>query len=252
MKNKKAIVTGGTSGIGLAITRKLLLQGIDVVFTGTREKMPSLSEKDEIFQGKYFYFAGDLSHSGCVKKVFEFSKKMFLSSPDIVVINAGIGLSGTVITSDSSKWTKLFEVNCLAALHQMREAANTMLENIKVESETPVSKDIIIISSVAGIVVSEKNPVYGSTKFALSSLAEALRKEICSDFIRVSVLEPGFVKSNFQKRAGYDLEEFSISEKAFGPFLVPEDIAEIVAFTIAQPRHVNLSNLTIRPTRQKV
>lgn len=252
MKNKKAIVTGGTSGIGLAITRKFLCQGIDVIFTGTRKTPPSIVGEDEKSKGSYHYFSGDLSQSVNVKKLFDFSKEIFLSSPDIVVINAGIGLSGTVITSDPSRWMELFEVNCLATLYQMREAATRMIESIKIGSEKPLSKDIVVISSVAGIVVSEKNPVYGSTKFALSSLAESLRKEICGDYIRVSVLEPGFIKSNFQKRAGYDLEEFSASEKAFGPFLVPEDIAEIVAFTVEQPFHVNLSNLTIRPTRQKV
>lgn len=112
-------------------------------------------------------------------------------------------------------------------------------------------KDIVVISSIVGRIVSEANPVYGATKFALTSLVESLRKEICHTSIRISVIEPGFVKTNFQERAGYDLTAFKKMEEQFGPFLTPEDVASQVLFIVNQPKHINISNLIIRPSRQK-
>lgn len=251
METRKAIVTGGTSGIGLAISEKFLSDGIDVVISGRSKAIPLRLQNNKSYSGKLFQYSGNLADALCVQDLFNFSLNSLLCVPDIVVINAGVGLAGTTLTSDFSKWEDLFDINCISALHQMREAANLMLENLKNEKNKPKKMDIVIISSVAGRVVSTNNPVYGSTKFALSSLAESLRKEICDKLIRVTVLEPGFVKSNFQANAGYNLEEFSVLEDKFGPFLLPEDIARFVSFALQQPQHVNLSNLTIRPTRQR-
>lgn len=251
METRKAIVTGGTSGIGLAISEKFLSDGIDVVISGRSKALPLKLQENKNYSGQLFQYSGNLADASCVQDLFNFSLNSLLCIPDIVVINAGIGLAGTILTSDFSKWEDLFDINCISALHQMREAANLMIENLKNKKNKQKKMDIVIISSVAGRVVSTNNPVYGSTKFALSSLAESLRKEICDKSIRVTVLEPGFVKSNFQANAGYKPEEFSALENRFGPFLLPEDIARFVSFAIMQPQHVNLSNLTIRPTRQR-
>lgn len=112
-------------------------------------------------------------------------------------------------------------------------------------------RDIVVIGSTVGRQVSAANPVYGSTKFAVHSLVEALRQEVCALNIRVTLIEPGFVRSGFQEAAGYDTAWFEGVAAASGPLLVPEDVAEVVQFVLDRPKHVHLDDIRLRPTRQK-
>lgn len=110
--------------------------------------------------------------------------------------------------------------------------------------------DIVVMGSVVGRNVSPFNSVYGATKFAAHALAEGLRRELAAEGIRVTLIEPGTVKSEFQATAGYDPTWFAGYEKEIGPLLVPEDIARTAAFVVSQPPHVHLSDIMIRASRQ--
>lgn len=248
MKTRKAIVTGATSGIGLEISKLFLEHNIDVVLSGRSINPPSFLDK---YPNNSAYFSCDLTNDDSVDNLLHFSQKKFSMPPDIFVVNAGVGLAGTLLTSNSERWEELFNVNCISTFHQIKKIAEIMINSACNIKDDSFKQDIVIISSIIGRVVSEANPVYGATKFALTSLAESLRKEICQYSIRVTVIEPGFVKTNFQQRAGYDLKAFENMEQLYGPFLSPEDIAQQVLFAINQPKYINISNLTIRPTRQK-
>ena len=92
--------------------------------------------------------------------------------------------------------------------------------------------------------------MYGSPKFAVNSLAEALRREIGPKGVRVSLIEPGFVRSEFQGVAGYAEDWFAEVVDRIGPVLTPEDCAEIISFIVSRPPAVHLSDALIRPTRQ--
>jgi NADP-dependent 3-hydroxy acid dehydrogenase YdfG len=113
-------------------------------------------------------------------------------------------------------------------------------------------QDIVVIGSTVGRQVSAFNPVYGATKFALHSLVEGLRQEICEHNIRVSLIEPGFVISEFQESAGYDMQWFRQLEQESDPFLTPEDVARAVNSIASQPAHVHIDDIRLRPTRQRV
>jgi NADP-dependent 3-hydroxy acid dehydrogenase YdfG len=138
----------------------------------------------------------------------------------------------------------------LAAADQRWEAPTIFVASARQDGGRQ-ARDIVVIGSTVGRQVSAANPVYGSTKFALHSLVEALRQEICAYGIRVTLIEPGFVRSGFQEAAGYDMEWFERVAEEYGPLLTPDDVAETITFVVERPRHVHLDDIRLRPTRQK-
>lgn len=240
-----ALVTGASSGIGQAIAGRFAKDGMQVLATGRRQDE---LEKLVAEYPSVIAQTADLNTPLITKQLLETAKNRFGISPSVVVLSAGRGLKGSLLTSDSSQWQEMVDINLLSIMKQMRETAQFLLSNLKGESP----QDIVILGSTVGRTLSAANPVYGATKFALHSLCESLRQELCVHAIRVTLIEPGFVKSGFQDSAGYDRQWFKDIEAESGPFLVPEDIAATVSFVVAQPPHVHLDDIRIRPTRQKV
>ena len=113
-----------------------------------------------------------------------------------------------------------------------------------------VPADIVLIGSVVGRNISPFSAVYGSTKFAVHALAEGLRREVGKKGVRVTVIEPGIVVSGFQDAAGYDDDLVQKFNTDFGPLLYGEDVANAIDFVVAQPPHIHINELMIRPTRQ--
>ncbi|MDD4173187.1 MAG: SDR family NAD(P)-dependent oxidoreductase, partial [Kiritimatiellae bacterium] len=161
---------------------------------------------------------------------------------DIVVANAGRGLAGGITTSDESQWLELYQTNVLGTAHLLRQAGRYLAER--------GGGDIVVVSSVVGRNISPYSGFYGSSKFAVSALAEALRREVCAAGVRVSTVLPGIVESGFQQVAGYTRENFGKTVETYGRVLAPQDIANGVAWLLAQPPHVHVSEIMIRPTGQ--
>ena len=167
------------------------------------------------------------------------------------VLCAGIGLPGTVMNSDNSHWAGLVETNVLSLMRQARSCAEHLITNFD-EAKKDITKDIVIIGSTVGREISAKNPVYGATKAAVHSMTEALRREVCGMSVRISLVEPGFVRSEFQENSGYDMKWVQDMDKQIGPLLTPADIARCVSFILDQPSGVHVDDVRIRPTRQPV
>ena len=111
--------------------------------------------------------------------------------------------------------------------------------------------DLIVIGSTVGRHISPFSSMYGATKFAINSLAEGLRRELAQYGIRVSLIEPGIVESEFQQVAGYDDKWKSDYFEKVGPVLQPEDVARSITFLASQPAHVHLNDIMIRSTKQE-
>jgi NADP-dependent 3-hydroxy acid dehydrogenase YdfG len=245
-----AAVTGASSGIGRATARVLAEHGAGVVLAGRDGARLSALSKEWSAEGlEVLAVPGDVTVPGAVAELFASSRRRWHRHPDIAVLSAGRGLPGTVLSSDSTRWRELIDVNYAAMLHQLREAATLFLA---AEDDAVTVRDIVVIGSTVGRQVSAANPVYGSTKFAVHALTEALRQEVCGRGIRVSLVEPGFVKSGFQATAGYDPNWFGALEADIGPMLKPDDVARTVDFIVHQPPHVHLDEIRIRPTRQQI
>lgn len=257
LAGRVALVTGASAGIGRAIALELVAQGSRVVINARREDR-LLAFAEELNRGRPGPVAaiapGDASEQRVIDSCFEIAKQKLRAPIDAVVVNAGRGLSGSVLTSDPAQWDEMIRTNLVGAARLMRTAGNTLLAQV-VDSDPSawlrVKRDIVVIGSVVGRHVSPFSSMYGATKFGLHGMTEGLRREVAPKGVRVSLVEPGFVISEFQGVAGYTNEWFKGMLDKVGPALEPEDVARSVAFILAQPSHVHVSDLMVRPTRQE-
>lgn len=244
--SRVAIVTGATSGIGEATVRRFAAEGYAVVGNSRNNQKLVALEKDlwPLFRG----VTGDASTSEVVEELFTSAEAAF-GPADIVVANAGRGLGGSVATGDTSRLRELFELNVMGALALMRAAASRMVP--RQEKGFPASaQDIVVIGSVVGRHISPFSALYGASKFAVHSLAEALRREVGPMGVRVTLVEPGFVLSGFQDGAGYSKEMVEGLKQRLGPMLTGPDVADTIAYVVSRPPHVHVGDIVIRPTRQ--
>lgn len=244
LSGKTALVTGASSGIGRATAQLLAQDGAAVAVNARRrDRLDELVTEITAQGGKALAVEGNTSDLAGIERVLqrvldwdEGGRKY-----DIVVVNAGRGLAGGMLESDESQWEELYRINVLGAASLMRRAGQYMAVR--------KSGDIVVIGSVVGKHISPVSGVYGSTKFAVGSLAEALRREVCSQGVRVSLVMPGIVRSGFQQVAGYG-EAFDKLTASVGTLLDPQAIGEGIRWLLALPPHVNVNEIMIRPTGQ--
>lgn len=239
LSGKTAIVTGASSGIGQATAMSLARSGAVVFATARRvEKIPAATG----LPGRIIPVESDAAKPEQIDHLVEQAIRIGDGRLDIVVANAGHGLAGGVLSSDRPRWEEMYQLNVIGAAHLMRRAAEVMLKQ--------QTGDIVAIGSVVGVNISPFSSFYGSTKFAIIAIAEGLRREVCQHGVRVSVVKPGVVVSEFQDVAGYAADTFGKAIAKWGKLLEPEDVARAVTFVVSQPPGVHINDLTLRPLGQ--
>ena len=245
LAGKTALITGASSGIGRAIAQTLARLGAAVVIHARRrERLEDLAASLAAEGGRALVVAGDAGEAGEIDCLMDAARDWEAGGRklDIVVANAGRGLAGGVLDSDPSQWRGLYQTNVLGTAYLLRRAGLLFAAQGR--------GDIVAVGSVVGRNISPFSGFYGSSKFALGALAAALRREVCARGVRVCTVLPGIVESGFQQVAGYTPENFGRSIARFGRVLDPQAIADGVAWVLTQPPHVNVSDITIRPTGQ--
>lgn len=260
-----AIITGASAGIGEAVAADLAGRGFRLVLNARRvEKLEAAAFRLEKrptpgSPPTAVCVAGDASEQRVIDAMFDAAEKHFHQAADTVIVNAGRGLAGSLTTSDQTQWEEVLRTNYVGAARLMRTAAERLLRVIDKNPEGEAGKtgewlkrprDIVAIGSSVGRNISPFSSMYGSTKFAVHALAEALRREIGPKGVRVTTIEPAIVASEFQAAAGYDPVGFGAFMEKIGPVLLPADVAGAIGFVVSQPAHVHINNVAIRPTRQ--
>jgi NADP-dependent 3-hydroxy acid dehydrogenase YdfG len=253
LSGRIGLVTGASAGIGEAVARELVARGARVVVNARRvERLEALKKALESAhpEAACALAPGDCADPGVINLMFDTAAAEFGRTPDLVVVNAGRGLAGSVVGSDPGEWGEVVRTNLLGAAALMRAAAERMTTGLTPENWRERAHDIVVLGSVVGRHVSPFSSMYGSTKFAVHSLAEALRREIGPKGVRVTLVEPAVVVSEFQAVAGYTDDLVGGFEEKFGPLLEPADIARAIGFVAAQPPAVHVSDIVVRATRQ--
>jgi NADP-dependent 3-hydroxy acid dehydrogenase YdfG len=245
LSGKTAVVTGASAGIGRATAVTLARVGAAVVVQARRkQRLDALVSEIEGSGGRALAVEGDAGLEADIDRLMEraLSWAPGGGKVDVVIANAGRGLAGGVLASDESAWADLVRVNVLGAAHLLRRAGRHMVQR--------KSGDIVILGSVAGRNISPFSGFYGSSKFAVGAIAEALRREVCAHGVRVSLVMPGIVVSEFQDVAGYTPENFGSGVARYGELLRPQAIADGIQWLLSLPPQVNVSEIMIRPTGQ--
>ena len=244
MKNKIALVTGATSGIGKATAEILARNNYDLVICGRRKDLLS----DVSREIKVRFGVDVLSVELDVRNRQEVLKKLS-SLPDsfkpidILVNNAGLAAGlNTIDQGDVDDWEVMIDTNLKGLLYVSKAVIPLMSNNGE--------GHIVNIGSIAGKEAYINGNVYCATKAAVDMLTKGMRIDLAKIPIRVSAIHPGAVETEFSiVRFKGDEER---AKKVYMGFenLVAEDCARAIWFMLSQPKHVNINELTIMPTAQ--
>jgi NADP-dependent 3-hydroxy acid dehydrogenase YdfG len=238
LEGKIALVTGASSGIGLATAKQLLEQGARVI--GTSRDKRRLKELKIPFGDQFHAHTLDATdHESCVSIVDRLPADW--QELDILVNNAGSDIGGRQNFQDGKleDWLNTMEVNVNGVIRVTHAVILGMLERGQ--------GDIINIGSTSGLEPVPSTTVYSASKHAINGLSESLRKENENTDIRVMQVLPGMVRTEFAANRFGDTEQGETFYDDFGKWLYPEDIANSVLYLLQQPRHVSIPQLVIVP-----
>ncbi|GJD19709.1 short-chain dehydrogenase/reductase SDR [Rivularia sp. IAM M-261] len=244
LEGKVAIITGASSGIGEATAIALAQEGASVAIGARREeRLEALAKRIEASGGKVLPIVTDVTDEEQANKLVE-KTNAELGRVDILVNNAGVALTGNVDGGNTNDWRRMFDVNVLGVLY----TTHAVLPIFKVQQ----TGHVVNISSVAGRIARAGVGIYNATKWGVNAFSEALRQEVLRDNIRVTIIEPGLVKTEINNHTTDPVAK-QISEerlKAIVP-LQSEDVAAAIIYAVTQPSHVNVNEILIRPTLQE-
>jgi 17beta-estradiol 17-dehydrogenase / 3beta-hydroxysteroid 3-dehydrogenase len=239
-----AIVTGASSGIGLAIARRLAASGYDLAICARRETL--LQEAAQTLRGQDIEVlaqAVDLRDEAQILSFFAAVKARW-KRLDVLINNAGLGHKESLMTGKTEAWREMWDVNVLALCICTREAISLM--------QAADTGHIVHVSSMSGHRVPDITGAYSATKFAVRSLSETLRRELreARSNIRITSVSPGIVETEFAEKYHQSPEKAKATYSHF-PVLQAVDIANAVAYALSQPAHVEVNDILLRPTQQK-
>lgn len=243
--NKIALITGATSGIGLATARKFAENNFDLIITGRRkERLARLSEELLAMNNNIRILALDFD----VRSLSEVTKNLGnldddWKNIDVLVNNAGLAVGLSHVDDGLvDDWERMIDTNVKGLLYVTRVVSPGMVERGK--------GHIINIGSIAGKEVYENGNVYCATKHAVDALSRSMRIDFVKHGIKVSNVAPGLVRTEFSDvRFKGDKEKAEVPYKGMKP-LSGDDIADVIYYCVSLPEHVNINDVLVMPTAQ--
>ncbi|MDH2430510.1 SDR family oxidoreductase [Sphaerisporangium sp. TRM90804] len=246
-RKRIAVVTGASSGIGAAIAAALASDGAQVALLARRaDLLDRVAAQIAEEGGEALAIPTDITDSNELKAASEQVRKVF-GPADLLVNSAGGLLIETAEEGDLDQWAKLIDLNVNGVLR----TTDAFLPDLLLAGASGQSADLITISSISADVVNPLLTAYGMSKAAISHMSANLRAELGPKGVRVTAIEPAVVKTALLENSSHPMyRQYMQHLFASIEMLVPEDIARVVAFVVAQPRHVNLPNVKVYATQQ--
>lgn len=237
MKNKTALITGATSGIGRAIAKNFANNGLHVILCGRRQERLDALQKELSEITKVHTLNFDVRDK---KTVFEQLQNLpeAFSKIDILINNAGNAHGKDPIhEGNTDDWDAMIDINVKGLLYVTKAVIPQMIDR--------KSGHIINIGSTAGKEVYPTGNVYCASKHAVDAINEGMRLDLNGKGIKIGAINPGLVETEFSEvRYKGDTEKADKVYQGYTP-LQPEDIADIIWFAVTRPPHVNIADLTV-------
>ena len=229
LKNRIAVVTGASKGIGAGIAKGFAAEGANVVVNYASSKGDAERVITEIKEkgGKAIAVQADVSKAADVRRLFAETRKAF-GKLDVLVNNAGIYEFATLAEITEEQFHRLFNTNVLGLILATQEAAKLF---------GPGGGSIINIGSTASQVTLPATAVYTATKGAVDAITHVLAKELGPKKIRVNSINPGMVETEGVHTGGFIGSEFQKlleAQTPLGRIAQPDDIAPIAVFLASE------------------
>lgn len=236
-KQKIAVVTGASSGIGAATARRLAGEGYRVVLAARRtDRIVALAQE---IGG--VAIPTDVTDEGSVQSLAAAVGPRI----DVLVNNAGgaFGLS-PVSAADADEWRRMYDVNVLGVMQVTRALLPALIAS--------GAGAIVTVGSTAGLVAYEGGAGYNAAKFGARAVMDALRLELFDQPVRVMEIDPGMVHTEefSLTRFGGDQSRADAVYAGVAEPLVADDIADAISWMVTRPAHVNIDRLVIKPRAQ--
>ncbi|MDP8258492.1 MAG: 3-oxoacyl-[acyl-carrier-protein] reductase [Candidatus Aadella gelida] len=220
LKNRTAIITGGTRGIGRAIVKKFIKEGCRVAFTyKSNKKMANTLSKST--HSKAVGYKVDVRDLDSTREFVKEVKEKF-GQIDILINNAGLVQDKPLIMMEKEDWDEVLDTNLTGAFNGARVC---MLDFMKRKSG-----NIINISSLSGIKGVPGQTNYCASKAGLIGFTRALAREGGPYNIRVNTISPGFTDTDMTKKVEGKIKEKILEETPLGRFGSPEEVADLAVF----------------------
>ena len=218
-----AVITGGNSGIGLAVAERLSRDGADVVLFGRNEE--TLREAQQRLANGTLAIRGDVQRLEDLDRLFDDVREQ-KGRIDTLVVNAGMATFVPAGDTDEATFDRLTDINFKGAFFTVQKALPLLADGASV----------VLISSVANIKGLPGASVYSATKAAVRSLARTLAAELATRGIRVNVISPGPIETPIFARAGIPASELDTTKQQFAGMVPlgrmgrPDEVASVAAF----------------------
>lgn len=235
LKGQVAAITGAASGIGFACAKALIDAGAEVALVD-RDAAALAQACSELGENAFAVEVDLLSPQSVetmLPTILERAGKL-----DIFHANAGAYIGGPVVDGNPDQWDRMLNLNINAAFRTVHAVLPYMSER--------KTGDIIMTSSIAGLVPVAWEPIYTASKFAIQAFVHTVRRQVAPDGIRVGAVCPGPVRTALI--ADWPQEKLDAALAA-GDLMEPEEVADAVVFMLTRKRSVTIRDLVILPQR---
>ena len=223
LENKRAIVTGGTRGIGKAIVLELASQGCNVVFTysSSSEAAAKIEAMSAGLGVKLFGIQADAAKFSEAEKTINFSLEK-LGGLDILVNNAGITRDNLILRMKEEDFDQVIAANLKSVFNYSKLSVKPMMSQ--------KYGRIINISSVVALIGNAGQANYVASKAGIIGFTKSLAREFASRNITVNAIAPGYVSTDMTEKLNDKQREALLNQIPLGKIALPEDIAKVVVF----------------------